>query len=192
MPRLRFFLSLLLLLCGCGTGAKPAHQHYRAHIEPARWDIPVVLYRAHGPTGDARRAVRRGFGRWETALSGILTLREARDSETEHITARFAFIAPGLRDGKLERFVPAYSSPGVMASALIEFDYQLANPARLGDLERFASHAMGHALFAQGRATGGHSPDPSDVMYGSPGVARPSPADIATLRMVYSSSIPHP
>jgi hypothetical protein len=182
--RLFAIFAILMTLCGCGSGATPTHVHYLPSIEPVRWQQPEILYRVAGPTGDARRAVRRGFGRWETAIQDFIRLREAQDGEREHITARFASIAPLFRDGRLERVTPK-SERGVMSSALVEFDYQLALPQRLGDLERFASHAMGHCLFAQGQRTGGHSPYSTDVMYASPGVARPSAQDIRTLHLAW-------
>lgn len=189
-------ISLLTVIAtGCGSGrSRPLHTDYLSRIATARWPGPEVTFRIHGgpsnPLGSVvRRRVKTGIERWQGALQGYITIREAQGAEVENISIRF--VKAGSLGGSfigsqtLGRTTLTYL-PGdkVISSALVELDSQLW--LRLPTLETIASHEGG----CHGLGVRGHSPFPTDVCFADPSTASPSSADINTLRAIYSGTSP--
>ena len=164
---------------------------------PVGREIAVFILPADGDT-DLGLAVRTATARWGSALAyQELTFRTADRIEEADIIVRDRAVpspvdaddcggvhlteSPGstvfCRTGSVAPVLPLLVGPTGRAKVLITID--VAAAANSSELFALAAHEIGHAI-----GIGGHSPNPSDVMFAAPTVTRPSHADARTLRYV--------
>jgi len=203
-------LGLSGLLAGCGGGSSSATStggggsyqpdlsrfapNYAANLTLYHWPaLPVRVYFANDVTvtpqgGSPTRVndlILTGFGRWPAATGGVVGYTVVTDPGQAQITVSTVAIPDptGLSETGKTSVTPGAGNVLISATTQIYVWPDITVPELTQGLLATASHEFGHAL-----GIGGHSPDPSDVMYVShdPNADVPlSARDVNTIKTIY-------
>lgn len=211
MRSIPLFLLVALLAAACSEPAAP-------RLAPPAYDptqLSGVLYRwpsGHTiavytdptavPSGTNLGAMAgMAMSAWKVALDGsqfsFRTATSPADADVIiHVSAAPRLVGPaGCAEppafaGGITFFCPAGDSaltlPLAAGGGHVKVDITV-NPAATSatnPLAALVAHELGHAV-----GIGGHSPEPADVMHGSPAVSVPSARDITTLRWMVRQPI---
>jgi len=202
-------LILSALLAGCGgggggssTSTGSSYQpdlsrftpNYAANITLYHWPaLPVRVYFANDVTvtpkgGSPTRVndlILTGFGRWPAATGGVVGFTQVTDPSQAQITVSTVSIPDptGLSETGKTSVTPGAGNVLQSATTQIYVWPDITVPELTQGLPATATHEFGHAL-----GIGGHSPNPSAVMYVSHDPNADvllSARDTATIKTIY-------
>lgn len=183
-------LAALVLLAGCGGGntrlatqrvcsADTFIPNYVPQIERLlyweRFPVAVHFVQDEHYSDYYRTLALQGFDQWVEATGGVVRYQVVETAAAAQITVSFK---PDTRNG-LTTYT-YYPSSGMLKTAKIEIGVKERNPI---DIRSVAAHEFGHAI-----GIGGHSTDPSDMMYPhfvSNVPLQISPRDLNTAKTAY-------
>lgn len=201
-------LTGLLAGCGGGGGSSSATStsssyqpdltrftpNYAASVTLYHWPtLPVRVYFANDltitPSGGSptriNNLIQTGFQRWPTATGGVVSYTVVTDPSQAQITVSIVTVPDPTGLSETGKTSVSNTSGAVLTGATVQIYVwpDITVPELTQGLLATAAHEFGHAL-----GIGGHSPDPSDVMYVShdPNADVPlSVRDVDTLKTIY-------
>lgn len=208
-------LSFGGLLAGCGGGGGSSSgtstggsyqpdlsrftPNYAASVTLYHWPaLPVRVYFANDVTATPRGGsptrvndlILTGFNRWPVATGGAVGFTQVTDPSQAQITVSVVTIPDPVGLAETGKTSVTSGSGNVLTSAMTQIYVwpDITVPELTQGLPATSAHEFGHAL-----GIGGHSPDPSDVMYVSHDPNADvllSARDINTIKTIYYSLFP--